>query len=263
MGERLVLTGAAVCIEPLEALQPGTAFASRSPYGETVVRRRNAALAISRFRQLEPLGDQRELYYEQKLLLGLAWHCPDLKPAVETQTNGEAHTTWRFVSVPPRPMDIGAEVAPVEVHFGRHQPKSMEDKCYELERLYANQFACKCCAREFQFVCHTCADAIGFHKCVNPDGDSKVRWCCGTLHGGSIDIERVLYRWHKKGGDLENLRAKAAEYVGAGHLSHDQARAILNRIEIEKNVSRDPGFLQAADDLLAIGPKHVRTASYI
>ena len=178
--------------EKAQALLPSTAFPSRSPHGEKAVRRRNTTLAVCRARVIEPLGDLREAFYEQRLLLGLPWYCPDLKPAAENDPGGKAHYTWRFLSVPPA--ELHAEVAPVELHLGYHLPVSMEMKCHELDRLYSNSFACLCCAKELPSVCANCVHAIGFHRCVNPDGDASLRWRNGTLHGGRMDVERMLYR---------------------------------------------------------------------
>ena len=59
--------------QQVQSLPPGTTLESRSPYGDDVVRRRTAGLAIPRASEFEPLGDQRESFYERKLLLGLAW----------------------------------------------------------------------------------------------------------------------------------------------------------------------------------------------
>ena len=227
--------------EMAQALVPGATFESRSAYGEKAVRRRNAALAVNRAWDIEPLGDRRESFYEQQLLLGLPWHCPELRPAMGPgifSLDGEARYAWRFVSVPPTSADVGETVAPVELLLGRHRPMSMEAKCSELERLY-HDFACACCAKELPSVCANCVHAVGFHQCVNPDGHRLHRWRCGTLHGGRMDVERALYRLSKKGLDLENLRAKAVEYVEAGHLSAEQANSLLQHVEAERKVRRE------------------------
>ena len=196
-------------------------------------------LAISRHSILEPLADTREAFYEQRLLLGLAWHCPELMPSRESGPERETHVTWHFLSVPPRREDLGGVAQPVELYLGHHAPLSMEEKCHEIERLYSESFACACCAMELPSVCPNCAHAIGFHRCVNPDGDNAVRWRRGTLHGGKMDVERALYRLSRKGYDLENLRTKAKDYVDAGHLLQSQAQLLMEHIEAERKIRRE------------------------
>ena len=87
--------------EKAQALLPSTAFPSRSPHGEKAVRRRNTTLAVCRARVIEPLGDLREAFYEQRLLLGLPWYCPDLKPAAENDPVAKHITPGAFSRCPP------------------------------------------------------------------------------------------------------------------------------------------------------------------
>ena len=47
-------------------------------------RRRNHRLGVSRSRVLEPLGPQREAFYEQRLLFALPWFCDSLPEPVGT-----------------------------------------------------------------------------------------------------------------------------------------------------------------------------------
>ena len=198
----------------------------------------NLAVSRSLF-TFEPLADQREAFYEQRLLLGLAWHCPDLVPSAERDAEGTTRVTWRFLSVPPQPQDLGGCAEPVELFLCRQTPISMEAKCHEVDRMYSESFGCPCCALELSSVCASCAHAVGFHRCQNLDGDHRIRWRRGTLHGGQMDVERALYRLSKKGLALENLRAKAADYVDAGHLSQSQAAALMQHIEAERKVQRE------------------------
>ena len=58
-----------------QCVLPGKSFRSCSPYGEVAVRRKNTSLAVSRSHNPEPLGEQREHFYEKQLLLSLPWYC--------------------------------------------------------------------------------------------------------------------------------------------------------------------------------------------
>ena len=53
----------------------GNRWASISKGLPPTKRRENARLGITRVPFIEPLGDRRELFYEAKLLLALAWYC--------------------------------------------------------------------------------------------------------------------------------------------------------------------------------------------
>lgn len=226
-----------------QTLMPGKVFHSRSKFGDKAVRRKNGSLAVPRVAFLEPIGDRREKFYEQRLLLALAWHAPDLMPTASAAPDGKAQYVWRLVSLPP-PELPGA--ASIELLLGDHLPISMETKCHEIETLYSSQFACDCCAQRFAFVCAGCKHSIGFHQCVNPD-NAGTFWRKGTLFGGKMDVEAVLYRLSKKGMPLnsknglavDNLRAKAAEYVSDGHLSEAQMHSLIKHIEAERNVRRE------------------------
>ena len=66
-----------------------------------------------------------------------------------------------------------------------------------------------------------------------------MRWAKGTLHGGVMDVERMLYRLSKKGLDINNLRAKASEYVDAGHLPQERADSLIRHVEAERKVRRE------------------------
>ena len=57
-------------------------------------RRRNMDLCVPRSAFLEPLGEKREAFYEQRLLLGLPWHCT--APPVTAWVRQEKRVTWTF-----------------------------------------------------------------------------------------------------------------------------------------------------------------------
>ena len=70
----------------------GQLFSSDFDGTDGVRRRLDTRLAVSRNAFIHPLGDQREAFYEQRLLLTLAWFCPE-KP-VQHEDGVEWHFRW-------------------------------------------------------------------------------------------------------------------------------------------------------------------------
>ena len=66
----------------------------------------------------------------------------------------------------------------------------------------------------------------------------KLRWRKGSLHGGDLDIERVMFNLHRKRLPLEVLKRKADDYVEEGLLSSEKARNMMSVIEQERNSVR-------------------------
>ena len=58
-----------------QSMLVGKKFGGMNEYATTMRRRANTELACTRTRFIEPFGDQREDFYEQRLLLGLPWYC--------------------------------------------------------------------------------------------------------------------------------------------------------------------------------------------
>lgn len=219
-----------------ESVPPGATFASaKSVTGAR--RRRQARLAVSRTPFIEPIGTKREAFYEQKLLLGLPWHCPERPRAVE---NGEAE--WLFVWTPPPPEDLGGAVLPEqELRLVPECAVSFEQACADLEKEFCKHdhaLVCECCAEDMtDSVCKACCHAVGFHYCANPNSARHLRWRKGTLHAGEVDIERVFFNLHRKGLPTETLREKADEYVAAGLLTVEKGQAIVRVIEQERGMT--------------------------
>ena len=67
----------------------------------------------------------------------------------------------------------------------------------------------------------------------------RARWKRGTLHGGAYDVERLLYRLGRKGLNINNLEAKAQEYVEEHHISAAQARNVIEHIKMQKRVKSE------------------------
>ena len=69
-------------------------------------------------------------------------------------------------------------------------------------------------------------------------GYGKLRWRKGSLHGGDLDIQRVMFNLHRKRLPLEVLKRKADDYVEEGILSSDKARNMMSVIEQERSCVR-------------------------
>jgi hypothetical protein len=218
-----------------EMTLPGTVFPATARGVDGARRRRQARLAVSRVPFIEPIADKREAFYEQRLLLGLAWFC--LAPA-EKQPEGE-DVVWRFRWEPPPGEQVGgAQLEPQDLVLGS-EAVSYEHRCAVLERRLCqseHDLICSCCAEETSgLVCDACKHAVGFHKCFRAD---CLRWRKGTLYAGELDAQRVLYNLHRRGLPTPKLHDKADEYVEAGLLRPDDANAVVRAIEQERGVAR-------------------------
>lgn len=219
----------------VEDVAPGTVFSVGCGI-DGARRRQQTRLAVSRTPFIEPLADKRESYFEQKLLLGLPWFC-DSPP----QTLEDA-VVWKFRWSPP----ASTSLAPIELVLGS---VSFEEKCSEIEAEFCrpeHNLICQCCAGELQGkVCDACKYAVGFHRCFH---DSEfMRWRKGTLHGGLLDAQRVLFNLHRRGLPLETLHAKADEYIGQNLMTMADAEAMVRAIEQERGVYRVGNMVDGAD----------------
>lgn len=231
-----------------EGVLPGTVYPSTGAGVEGARRRRQARLAVSRVPFLEPIADKREAFYEQRLLLGLAWFLPE-RPVV--QASGDVE--WRFVWEPPPEERLGgAQLEPQELVLGTGAV-SFEYRCAVLEsRLCQREhdLICRCCAEELPgLVCDACRYAVGFHTCMRDP--RRLRWRKGTLHAGFLDGQRVLFNLHRRGIPMATLTEKADEYVAAGLLLAEDARAMVRAIEQERGVHRMVNEIGGADDATA------------
>ena len=236
-----------------QGIPTGTILHSSASGVPGVRRRKPARLAISRVPCIEPMGARREAFYEQRLLLGLSWYCSE--PPIDIG-NGAQH--WRFVWKPPAPEEVGANLPPLELHVGE-APDSFEQRASEIEAEFCraeHNLVCECCAVRLENVCAACRFAVGFHYCQNDAACRRqyLRWRKGTLHAGSLDVERCLFNLHRKGLPIETLQKKSQEYVGAGLLSKEAAKRVCDAIEEEKGAARivneqPVDAAQAGDDL--------------
>ena len=126
-----------------------------------------------------------------RLLLGLAWHCPDAPLVL-----ADGGLLWRFRWNPP---DELPQLAPRELRIFPGCAVSYETICADLETEFgrqANDLVCACCALGEEDICRACRWAVGFHHCEKTD---VMRWRRGTLYGvGDVDIQRVFFNLHLK-----------------------------------------------------------------
>ena len=202
-------------------------------------RRLDTRLAVSRNAFIHPLGDQREAFYEQRLLLTLAWFCPE-KP-VQHEDGVEWHFRW--AKPPPSELRGGVALPDIDLYLGRHHV-SFEKLCQETDDLLSHWrfgLVCRCCAGHFKDgkPCEACKYAVGLHRCGHSDRDTDaLQWRKSSLFGGALDIQRVLYNLHRKGLPTPALRQKAIEYIDARLITDSLAEQTIQTIEQMRGSSR-------------------------
>ena len=77
---------------------------------KSAVRRSNLNLCVCRTAVLQPLGKDRADFYEQRLLLGLPWHCP--KRPQTSRRRGQTEVTWTSATHAPNTPCGAAVVSP-------------------------------------------------------------------------------------------------------------------------------------------------------
>ena len=132
--------------------------------------------------------------YGEACLLSLPWFCP----AAPTK-HADGSVEWLFVCQMPREEVGGASLEPIELRIAPGLALSFEQTCADVEREICrhNGLVCSCCAQESQdSCCRSCRFAVGFHHC---EDRPHLVWRKGTLYGGALDIQRVLFNLHRKG----------------------------------------------------------------
>jgi hypothetical protein len=183
---------------------------------------------------IEPLGDRRELFYEAKLLLALAWYC-DAPPE---NIGGEVE--WKIRWQPPDHEELGGmKLEPITLTLGKKRDVCWEVLCAKYEAEFCEHelgLICACCSEELpDSVCESCRYAIGWHRCSNPNGMGTLVWRKGSLHAGKLDVQRALFNLHRRMVPTDVLREKADKYIEAKYLTAEQAAAIIRVIEQERN----------------------------
>jgi hypothetical protein len=110
-----------------ETTPAGQCFLSDFDGTDGVRRRQQTRFAVNRNAWINPLGAQREPFYEQRLLLALAWTS---EKAVQHEDGVEWHYRWSK----PSPSELrNAIVLPdIDIYLGRHQI-SFEELCKETD----------------------------------------------------------------------------------------------------------------------------------
>ena len=207
-----------------EKTRPGHKFISRAVDCDVYQRRKQARLGVCRTPFLEPLANKREDYWQQRLILGLPWYC-DEKPKV---VDGELEWIFKWDSP-------ASGLIPRELNIGPKCSVTFEEEAFKTERDICSVpgIICECCLGD---KCENCLHATSFHRCKRiPD---KILWCKGTIFGGPIDYQRILFNLHRKQLPTEVLKTKADKFIDEGLLTIDQAELSIKTIEQERSKQR-------------------------
>ena len=135
----------------MESQPVGKRFAARCPGVPSAKRRMYSRMACSRVPSLEPIGESREHFYQQRLLLGLAWYT-DVTPALIT-VNGKRAVQWDLKWSMPASLarrglpSITLQVATATSGSGF----SFEERAHHFETVFSSGefgLVCPCCAQE-------------------------------------------------------------------------------------------------------------------
>ena len=222
-------------------VQPGKRFPAIFPGVSGARRRQDSRLGVSRIPLLEMSGAGREGFYQQRLLLSLAWWCST--PVETIAIDGKEALQWTFHWSPPSPDDVGgANMEPEVMKIAAVPEKgfSFEERCKQLEVKFGDAelgVVCACCAAgASNSTCDSCRYCTGWHRCRKHPGAGLV-WKAGTLHAGRLDIQRMLFNLHRRQIPTSVLEEKAAEYAASEYLSEAEAKGILDVIRAERGES--------------------------
>ena len=131
-----------------ENVQVGTHFLASQKHVPGCRRRQTNRMGVSRLPMIEPIGQTRENFYEQKLVLALPWYC------VGPPEDG----VWTFFAEPPTDEELrGGHLEPVTLRLGN---VSFEHFCSNLEKVFCNPHldaVCACCALDMESsMCASC-----------------------------------------------------------------------------------------------------------
>ena len=232
-----------------QSMQVGKKFGGMNEYATTMRRRANTELACTRTRFIEPFGDQREDFYEQRLLLGLPWYCTH-DPELIDDAAGK-WSKWRVTAALAELQPLGEVRLPlVEMEVGAGCNISFEEECLKLEELFCmpeHDLVCECCAGDLdEPPCPSCKFAVGFHMCEHRQ--DRLRWRKGTLYAGEYDAALALYKLHRMMLPLDTLREKAHAYTEAGRLSQSMAENVIRTIQEERGESAEPNAMLTFED---------------
>ena len=171
----------------MEGEPPGKKYQARGTGVPSAKRRMHARLGVTRTCNLEPIGRTREVFYEQRLVQGLAWFA-DSAPELVVVDDKQA-VSWVLKWAQPKSLakygleHIALQVSSIGSLF------SYEERCHHYETVFSSSapnLVCRCCDGEIeQGACDACLYAVGWHVCVK-SGISEHRWRRTTLFGGRL-----------------------------------------------------------------------------
>jgi len=167
----------------------GTKFASAEKGLETLSRRAQSRLAVSRRPYLEPIGVRREEYYEQRIMVSLPWYAPHKPVSLESdQLEWTVMFDLRVTGLEPTTLALKSPNPDVSYE---DLSKRLEDKICAVPHLI-----CDCCLLQDSARCKACLYAVGYHKC---EKQVAKRWRKGTLYAGQMDFQRIVWNLHRRG----------------------------------------------------------------
>jgi hypothetical protein len=189
-----------------EGLAAGTVCKSEAQHVSGFRKRSAGRLGVGRPPFIEPVGAQREAFFEQRLCLGLPWYCTGKPMAVVAPDGASTTMLWRFQWDPPPPDQLdGADLQPHCLELSSAcATVSFETTAADIERDICrpeHSLVCGCClGEEAGSICSSCRFSVGFHRCERAL-PGQLLWRKGTLHGGSsdVDVARVIFNLHRKG----------------------------------------------------------------
>ena len=219
-----------------ESQPPGKTYASRCKGVPSAKRRLHSRLGVARTQWFEPIGNTRETFYQQKLVLGLPWFADSAPQVVET-TGAKQAVAWVLKWARPQSLaaydlpEIALEISSAGSSF------SYEERCHHYESVFSSStlnIVCRCCDGEIdQGPCDACLYAVGFHVCKK-SGISQHRWRRATLFGGQLDVQRTIFDLHRRQFPMDVIRSKSQEYIDAGLIPEEMAQVMVRTIENER-----------------------------
>ena len=222
--------------EFMEGQAEGKRYLARWKGVPSAKRRLHSRLGVARTQFFEPIGQTRETFYQQQLVLGLAWLSDSAPQLVET-SGGKQAVSWLLKWA--RPSSLSAYALPnIELTISSAGSDfSYEERCHNYENIFSSSalnLVCRCCDGEVgQGACDGCRYAVGFHVC-RESGVAEHRWRRATLFGGELDVQRCIFNLHRRQFPIDVIRSKAQEYIDAGLVSEQCAQLMVRTIEAER-----------------------------
>ena len=169
----------------MEGEPPGKTYRARGSGVPSAKRRMHARLGVTRTWNMEPIGKTREVFYEQRLVQGLAWFADSAPELVVT--GGKQAVRWVLKWAQPASLTkYGIDSIALQIS-SNGSSFSYEERCHHYENVFSSsalKLVCRCCEGELGHgACDACLYAVGWHVC-RASGISDHRWKRTTLFGG-------------------------------------------------------------------------------